>query len=701
MRGIASPPRTLAIMVAVLFILCLSGSAMAQSLTIMHTNDMHSHLLGYGPNGEYTPLTTADDDTVGGLARIAGKINDIRANRDPNMTLLVDGGDFMMGSAFVFLGGAAELQVMDAMGYDVVTLGNHEFDWTCDGTAAILSNIQTFSLGLQVVASSLIFDPVDPGDDLLKGLYDLGVIQPYIIKSVGGRNVGFFGLMGDNAAAVAPLAHPLDFEVPAVAAQAMVTALQGAGAEIIVCISHAGLAEDTALAGAVSGIDVIISGHTHEKTPDTGPITVGTTLIVQAGGYTRNLGVLDLDISSLPPSLVNYALVPIDDYIAPEVGGGYVAGDSGIDTLVGNLKTAVNGVLAPLGLAFDDVVAETAFDLTAEDGEESGLGNLVTDAMRWMVDQVETGETVDVAIESNGVIRDNILAGASTDQNIAFSDAFRALPLGTGLDGAVGYPMLSFYLYGADIKKALELIVIAYPMMGGDYWLNVSGLKYEYNPDGIPLLSVKKILIGDEDSGYVPIEAWSLYKIAVNFYVAQFIDGVPALIDDLLGIPGVGNLLRIVPRDASGVALEDTLGPDYLALSRVDTNPLTPEIEELKQWKGFIDYLGTLDDTDFDGTPNIPDRYLTLEGRITQVAGACFVATAAYGSSLEPRVDTLRSFRDELLEKTGWGRSFVKFYYTHGQGPAAWIEERAWARALVRVLLLPLVGVAKFLLWLI
>jgi 5'-nucleotidase len=686
--------------VAVLFTLFLGGSAMAQSLTIMHTNDMHSHLLGYGPNGEYTPLSTGDDLTVGGLARIAGKINDIRADRDPDPTLLVDGGDFMMGSAFVFLGGAAELQVMDAMGYDVAALGNHEFDWTSAGTAAILSQMPPFPNGFPIVASNLIFDPVDPGDDALKAVYDAGLIQDYIVKTVDGLDVGFFGLMGDNAASVAPLAHPVTFGDPATAAADAVAALQTAGVDLIVCISHSGLVEDSALAAAVPGIDVIISGHTHERT-DTGPITVGTTLIVQAGGYTKHLGVLDLDLSAPAPYFVNYDLVPIDDCIDPEVGTGCVAADGAIDTLVGNLKTLVNTVLAPLGYTFSTVVAETAFDLNAKDGEESGLGNLVTDAMRWMVDQVETGETVDVAIESNGVIRDNIKAGTILNDNIAFSDAFRALPLGTGLDGAVGYPMLSFYLYGADIKKALELIVIAYPMMGGDYWLNVSGLKYEYNPDGIPLLSVKKILIGDEDSGYVPIENWSLYKVAVNFYVAQFIDGVPALVDDLLGIPGIGNALKIVPRDASGVALEDTLGENYLALSRVDIDPVTGGIQELKQWKGFIDHLGTLEDTDFDGTPNIPDRYLTLEGRITQVTGACFVATAAYGSGLEPRVDTLRTFRDELLEKTGWGRSFVEFYYTHGQGPAAWIEEHAWARALVRVLLLPLIGVAKFLLWLI
>jgi len=193
-----------------------------------------------------------------------------------------------------------------------------------------------------------------------------------------------------------------------------------------------------------------------------------------------------------------------------------------------------------------------------------------------------------------------------------------------------------------------------------------------------------------------------LYKVALNYYVAQFIDGVPELVDSLIGIPGIGNALKIVPRDASGVPLEDTFGEDYLAAARVDIDPEEAGIQELKAWKGFMDYFVTFEDTDGDDTPNVPSRYDALqglEGRITTVD--CVVATAAYGSSLEPHVDTLRSFRDRVLNKSEWGRDFVKFYYRHGWAPDLWIEEHPWAKAPVRVLLLPLVGVAKFLLWVI
>ncbi len=686
-----TPSPALVILAGAVFLLFSSGAAMAQNLTIMHTNDMHSHLLGYGPNGEYTPMTYGDDATIGGMARIAGKVDDVRASREEGSTLLVDAGDFMMGSAFVFMRGAAELETMNEIGYDMLTLGNHEFDWTSVGTAQILSNIPDLGLDLRVVASNLIFDPDDPGDDALEALYDGGVIRDYRIVTVNGTlRVGFFGLVGENAASVAPLASPVVFGDRVTAAEAMVEALQTEGVDLIVCLSHSGLDEDSDLALAVPGIDVIISGHTHEKTET--PLTAGDTIIVQAGSYTRYLGVLDLDLTL---GTYAYELVPIDDCIEPEIGTGCVPADGDVHTLVSGLELDVNDALDAAGYDYEfaQVVGETDFDLVAVDGQEGNLGNLVTDSMRWMVDQYET-EPTDIAIESNGVIRDNILRGtAPYDNNIAFSDAFAAVPLGFGLNGGIGYPMLSFYLTGAELKKALELIVIAYPMMGGDYWLNVSGLRYEYMPGGIPLGSVTTVEIGDEISGYTKLNKNKLYKVAINYYVAQFIDGIPELIDGLIGIPGIGNLFKLVPKDASGVPVES------LADARVDTDPATEGVQELQEWDGFVRYFGTFDDTDDDGTPNVPELYSGPTGRITTVD--CFVATAAYGSPFEAKVGLLRDFRDRILLKSSLGRKFVDLYYTHGPALAHTVAQSEWLRVLVRILLLPLVGVAKLLLWLV
>ncbi len=664
-----------------------ASNDVANRLTILHTNDMHSHMLGFGPNSEYTPLTTGDDDTVGGMARIAGKANEIRAARDAEgvPVLLVDAGDFTMGTGFTLLRGKAELEIMDALGYDVITLGNHEFDWTPAATAEILSHIPDMGLDLPVVASNLVFDPGHAGDDALEALFTAGVIQNTHIKTLSnGLTVGFFGLVGDDAVSVAPFAYPVDFLDAAVAAQAMVDTLQTAGVDLIVCLSHSGIDEDSALAAAVPGIDVIVSGHTHESTDSA--VVVGDTVIVQAGSYTRKLGILDLDLSLKSAPLLGYELADIDDT---------VPGDAPTQLIVEGLITELdNDVLAPLGHGFENTEAETAFDLTATAGQEGNLGNLITDSMRWMVDRHEydvlaPDTKVDFAIESNGVIRDNILAG--TSGTVDFSDAFRALPLGFGLDGAVGYPMLTIFVTAEEVKKAMEVITTVYRLKGSDYWLNISGLRVEYYANGIPFLRVKNIFLGNDVDGYsaVPLDTTSanteLYKIAINYYVAQFI----AVIGEY-----TYGILDVVPKDANGVSYLDSVAhPNGLDEARVDIEPFTPGVQELQQWQGFMDYLATFPDLEPNGIPNIPDRYAGPTGRIQEVT--CFVATAAFGTGLHGKIDVLRSFRDTVLKKNAAGRAFVNAYYRYGPPAADFIAERPWLKRVVRTLLLPVIGIAS------
>ena len=209
-----------------------------QQVTLMHTNDLHSHLLGFGPNSEYTPASTGDDNSVGGMARLAAKVSEIRTLR-ANPTILVDAGDFTMGSAFMFSRGKSQIGIMEAIGYDAITLGNHEFDWRPAGTVEILSYISSTD-SLPVMASNIVFSDCsapEPSpdcalDDELEALYGPGnIIRPYFIKDIDGLQVGFFGLMGDNAIGVAALCDPLTFRGPAAAATEMVEVLQVAGVD--------------------------------------------------------------------------------------------------------------------------------------------------------------------------------------------------------------------------------------------------------------------------------------------------------------------------------------------------------------------------------------------------------------------------------------------------------------------------------------
>src|SRR5437764_728247 len=149
-----------------LFLLACHPSAPGPDrLTILHTNDLHSHLPGFGPNPEYTPGSTGDDDTVGGLARIKTMADAIRPGSD-HPVILLDAGDWMFGDVFQLLGptDAAELQVMQAIGYDAITLGNHELDLGPDALATVITTADAKGVTLPIVSGSIV-PSTDAGDD--------------------------------------------------------------------------------------------------------------------------------------------------------------------------------------------------------------------------------------------------------------------------------------------------------------------------------------------------------------------------------------------------------------------------------------------------------------------------------------------------------------------------------------------------------
>lgn len=154
--------RKMTILFPTIILVFLVGSAAAQDprLTILHTNDMHSHFLG-APNADYDPTVTGDG-TTGGIARIATLVKQIRAERDLECTpvLLLDGGDFAMGTLFHLLEGEAEMGIMNHLEYDHITLGNHEFDLLPEGAASIVG----YAAGLPVEATNTeVTDVSDPG----------------------------------------------------------------------------------------------------------------------------------------------------------------------------------------------------------------------------------------------------------------------------------------------------------------------------------------------------------------------------------------------------------------------------------------------------------------------------------------------------------------------------------------------------------
>ena len=257
----------------------LVGSLGDTTITILHTNDTHSQI---------DPLPANDRNAgKGGVARRATLVKKIRAE-NPN-TLLIDAGDVLQGTPyFNFYRGEVEYKAMSAIGYDVGTLGNHEFDNGVEALAAALKFAN--------------FDLVSTNYDV-KGTALEGRIKPYVVKTVGGVTVGLFGLGISPVALITPADFKgITYNDPVVAAREVVKTLrEKERCALVVCMSHLGYyvngeRGDSFVASQVDGIDFIAGGHTHtfmEKPVMQKQPCGAETMIFQVGKSGINVGRVD------------------------------------------------------------------------------------------------------------------------------------------------------------------------------------------------------------------------------------------------------------------------------------------------------------------------------------------------------------------------------------------------------------------------
>jgi 5'-nucleotidase/UDP-sugar diphosphatase len=584
------------------------GSGTTQKVLILHTNDLHSYLNGFAPEQDYTPLTKGDDTTRGGMARLAAAIASERASaasaHEP--VLLLDAGDFMMGTLFELLGTtqAPELTFFQDLGYDATTLGNHEFDWTSAGLAAILSAAGAQGVKVPIVASNLQFSADDAGDDALEAVAAAGMIQPKLVKTVGKLKVGFFGLLGSDAATVTPQAAPVTFEAIADAANRMVTELRETDhVDLVVALSHSGIhadgtGEDAKLAMDAPGIDLIVSGHTHDSL--TQPVRVGNTWIVTAGSYGRFLGELSLSVTPATKA-GEPATLAVDDYTLRNIDDS-IAGDAATQTKVDGYVDTIDAALSGADLAYHAVVATTETDLPLPEYAEAPIGNLVTDAYRTLGAALQPDDPPVIAVDANGQIRADIKQG--TSGNVWLADLFRVTPDGIGPDKKPGFPLVTFYLNAADIASGLEL-GLAPELASNDYFLQVSGLKVEHGK-GNPLGRITRISLvtADGEQELDPTDTKTCYKIVTTNYVA----GLLGVVEQF-----TGGLLSVTAKDS------DCKTPVDPTTRFIDADPKTKGVQELKQWEALLGYVSALPDSDGDGIPNIPAAYGSPQGRYVEV----------------------------------------------------------------------------------
>ena len=585
--------------------------------TILFTHDLHSHFL---------PQLTAEGGESGGYARLKTVIDEKRAMNPA--ALLVDGGDFSIGSLIqtLYTTQAAELRTMGAMGYDAVTIGNHEFDHKGTGFAEMLNSAkaaQQAAVELLLVDARPLedmdayrerFGPVTPvlptlleanyapADDnpdrafIRSAMEDYGVTDCMTLER-GGVTYGLFGLMGVDSDECAPTSGFTRTDA-AEAAKRCVETLKGEGAEIIVCLSHSGTgdslasSEDEELAKAVDGIDVIVSGHTHSTLAE--PLVVNDTYIVSSGPYCQNLGSLTFSWDDGGEKrLLDYRLIPIDETVAenPEIAG-----------LVEQWKDMVGETyLARYGLTYDEVLTHSDYDLNTPASavqENNGLGTLVSDAFLW-ADRTLNAAYADsphtVSVTADGVLRANLPAG-----DLTAAMAFDVLSMGVGEDGTSGFPLVAVYLTGKELKAAMEVDASVTPIMPAAQ-LYMSGAKYAFNTKRMFFNRVYDAALTDvtfDESGTgnaYEIDDNALYRVVTGMYSAQMLGTVKS--------KSMG-LLSLEPKQANGAPVTD-----FADCILYDENG-----NELKEWYALAAYLEQF------GEDGLPDRYADPANGCKQVS---------------------------------------------------------------------------------
>jgi len=565
-----------------------------KKLIILHTNDMHSRLTGYGPESSYTPLSINDDKTVGGFARIATLIKEEK-EKSPSNTIVVDAGDFLMGTLFQALEvkTGLELHLMKKMGYDVGCLGNHEFDFGPDKLASIIKSALNQGEIPNIMIGNSVFDENDKRDIQLEDLFRNNVLSRSTVIDINGLKVGFFSLIGINAAKDAPKADPVKFAKQTSFARKMVKELKDEKCDIIVCLSHSGVTkdkkgewggEDVELAESVKGINLIIGGHTHTQLDK--PIIVKGVPIVQAGDFGRFVGRLALSWNGTSLKVDDYQLLPVDDRIL---------GDRVINDLVEHQKDLISDeVLKPLGMSYGKPVAESGFQLECdEDGDfvGSNLGPLAADAIQYYVNK-HNAQGTDLSMVAVGMIFEKILPGL-----ICAPDIFRVMPLGSGSDDIPGYALSRLYVKGRELKNILEILQVAYKSAPENY-IYYSGIRVEYNPDKGILRKIKKVEIVKKDGTKVNVDFSrknkTLYSITADSYMLEFIG--------IIKKKSFG-LINVVPKDAEGKKVTD------MKTAVIDMDSKKSGVQEGKEWLALIEFLMQMKDTNGDGIPDIDNKY--------------------------------------------------------------------------------------------
>lgn len=472
-------------------------------LTIMHVNDTHAHL-----------------DSI---AKRFTAIKEIRA--EVKDSILLDAGDVFSGTLFFnkYLG-QADLEFMNKIGYDAMVFGNHEFD---KGPSVLADFIKKAEFPF--VSSNIDFSK----DPAMNGLVSeqaigkpaaKGKIYDAIILDEGGQKIGVFGLTTEDTKFLASPGDNIVFEDYIKKAEETVKMLQKEGINKIVALTHLGNEFDKVLAEKVTGIDVVVGGHSHTKVD--APLVYHAagepTLVVQAEQYGNYLGRLDLEFNNKGILTAwNGKLLTVSGYAADpeavEMLKPYSAGVADIQKqVIGKTNVFLDG------------------DRNSVRSKETNLGNLITDGMvskvKSFVNSNEALKQLDVkgyvGIQNGGGIRESIkkTAEGKVDGDIMMGELLTVMPFGNNLT--------ALRMTGQEIIAALENGVSGIKTGEGRF-PQVSGMRFYYDSNKNPEIldadgklkqageRITKAEIKNADGSYSAIDLNAYYFVATNSFMAN------------------------------------------------------------------------------------------------------------------------------------------------------------------------------------
>ena len=466
-----------------------SMAAAEYSLTILHTNDFHAR---FEPISRFDSGCSAEDNAAGecfgGTARLVTAIADARTRT--NNSILVDGGDQFQGTLFyTYYKGAAAAEFMNQLGYDGMTVGNHEFD---DGPEVLKGFMDSVQFPVLMSNADVSAEPL-LADTLMKST----VIER------GGERIGMIGLTPENTHELASPGPNVTFSDPIAAVQAEVDMLTEMGVNKIIVLSHSGYGVDLEVAANTTGVDVIVGGHTNtllgddEDAAGPYPTMVGDTAIVQAYAYGKFLG--ELNVTFDDDGVITQASG------APILIDGNVAEDAATVARVAELA-------APLEEIRQQVVAETAAPIQGDRSVcramECEMGNLIADAM---LDRVAS-QGIQIAFQNSGGIRASIDAGEVTK-----GEVLTVLPFQNTLS--------TFQVTGAAMMAALENGASQHEDGSGRF-PQVAGMSFVVDLGQEPGSRISDVMVGG-----AAIDPDAVYGVVSNNFVRNGGDGYSMFVD--------------------------------------------------------------------------------------------------------------------------------------------------------------------------